>query len=154
MSGGTPRHSKLKSNVTGLFWSALGNGPCQAYDADLKVRVRAAGLAAYPDLTVICGPLQADSEDPNAVTNPTLVVEVLSPTTELWDRGKKFTHYRSIPTLKHYLLVSQDTIAIEHYERGPQSVWLYTSHGPGESIALSALGVSLDVDAVYRNLPD
>ncbi len=76
MAGGTPRHSKLKLHLGGLAFAGLGDHPCQAYDSDLKIRVPATGLATYPDLSVICGPLAHDTEDRNAVTNPTVLFEV------------------------------------------------------------------------------
>lgn len=154
MAGGTPRHSKLKTNLTMLMGNALGSGPCQPYDSDLKIRVPATGLATYPDLAIICGPLQLDEEDPNAVANPTLLLEVLSPSTAAWDRGDKFAHVEQLPSLKHYVLVSQDSPSIEHYARQDDGSWRYTRHLAGGEVHFADLGVRLPVDAVYKNLPE
>lgn len=154
MAGGTPRHSKLKINAASLLNSALGNGPCQAYDADLKVRVAATGLATYPDLTIVCGGIERHPEDANAVTNPTLALEVLSGTTERWDRGGKFLHFQQIPSLKHFVLVGQDEPQVEVFTRAEGGAWTYRRYGAGERVALGAVGLELEVDALYRNLPD
>lgn len=153
MAGGTPTHAALKTSLTGMVWSQLGAGPCRPFDADLKIRVPATGLATYPDLSVICGPLERDAEDRNAATNPVLLVEVLSPTTAAWDRGEKFAHYQQLPSLRHYLLVSQDRPAIEHFARQADGSWRYTRHLDGDTLHLPDLGLTLRVSEVYQNLP-
>ena len=154
MAGGTPRHSGLKVNATIVVGSALGGGPCRVYDSDLKVRVAATGLATYPDLTVVCGGLERHPEDPNAITNPTLVFEVLSSTTERWDRGDKFLHFQRIPSLKQFVLVGQDEPRIEVYTRAQHGTWTYRVYAAGERVPLTSVGMELEVDALYRNLPD
>lgn len=153
MAGGTPRHAKVISNVNVAVGAALGDQPCQAYSADLKIRIPATGLSTYPDL-VICGPLERHPEDRNAATNPTLIVEVLSESTEVWDRTRKFFHYQQIPTLRHYLLVSHDDVRVEHYERAEAGAWTYRVYGPGDTMRLSVLDIAVPVDALFRNLPD
>lgn len=153
MTGGTPRHAKIKTNLTVALGRQLGDGPCQPYDTDLRLRVPESGLATYPDLSVVCGDLQTHPEDANALVNPTLLAEVLSPSTEGWDRGDKFAHYRSIPELQHYLLVSVETQRVEHFRRQQDGSWRLTTHAAGDAVILDAIGVSLDVDALYRNLP-
>ena len=153
MAGGTPRHSKLKTNLVRHVGNGLDRGPCQPYDSDLKIRVPDTGLASYPDLAVICGPILRDEEDRNAVTNPTLLAEVLSPSTEGWDRGGKFSHLQRLPTLRHYVLVSADTQQVEHFERQADGSWRYTRHTEGE-VAFSDLGFSLSLADLYANLPE
>ena len=153
MAGGTLRHSRIKMNVGLALGNALGNSHCQPYDSDLKVRVPETGLATYPDITVICGQPETHPEDKNAATNPTLIVEVLSETTEKWDRGDKFAHYRTLPSLQHYLLVRQEKVGLEHFRRQADGSWRLTDHVDG-TIDLDAVGVHLDVASVYRNLPD
>lgn len=154
MAGGTPRHAKVLSNANVALGAALGDRPCQAFSSDLKIRIPATGLATYPDLSVICGPLERHPEDRNAATNPTLIVEVLSESTEVWDRTRKFFHYQQLPSLRHYLLVSHDEPRVEHYERAEAGAWTYRVFGPGDVVPLSILGISLPVDALYKNLPD
>ncbi|MBT3219899.1 MAG: Uma2 family endonuclease [Proteobacteria bacterium] len=153
MAGGSPRHSRIKMNLYGLFFNTLGDGPCQPYDSDLKIRVVETGLATYPDLAVVCWPLEPHTDDRNAVTNPVVLVEVLSGSTEAWDRGGKFAHYRRIPSLQHYVLVSQNIERIEHFVRQEGGSWQLTEHGPGEVVVLKATGQKIPIDEVYRNLP-
>lgn len=153
MAGGTPRHSKIKANSLFQLMAALGDGPCQAYDADLKIRVRAADLATYPDASVICGDLERDEDDPNAIVNPTLLLEVLSPSTEAWDRGGKFQRLQALPSLQTYVLVSAGDPRVEVFERQPDDTWVYRSYGPADTVDLPRVGVQLPVGALYRNLP-
>ncbi|MFO0748141.1 MAG: Uma2 family endonuclease [Myxococcota bacterium] len=154
MAGGTLRHAKLIANLTAALGGALGDGPCQAYSSDAKLRVAATGLATYPDLSVICGAPETHPEDPNAATNPALVAEVLSPSTEAWDRGGKFHHLKQVQSLRHYLLVSVDAVRVERFERADHGTWTYREHGAGETVELADLGVTFTVDALYRNLPE
>lgn len=154
MAGGTPRHAKLISNTNVVLGGLLGDHRCQSFSSDLKVRIPTTGLATYPDLSVICGGLEVHPEDRNAATNPTLIISVLSESTEMWDRTRKFFHYQQLPSLRHYLLVSHDEPRVEHYERAEAGAWTYRVFGPGDVVPLSLLDVSLPVDALYRNLPE
>ncbi|MEQ1503056.1 MAG: Uma2 family endonuclease, partial [Myxococcota bacterium] len=110
-------------------------------------------LATYPDLTVVCGAVERHPDDADAITNPTAVFEVLSDSTEGWDRGGKFRHLGAAPSLRHYVLVSQDPRSIEVYTRTGEQRWELVRLGPGQTAELGALGIALDVDRVYRNLP-
>ena len=117
MAGGTPEHSRLSVNVQGELRNALRGRRCTVFNSDVRVRVLATGLGTYPDATVVCGRLEVDPEDKNTVTNPIVIVEVLSDSTETYDRDDKRAHYRQLPTLRDYLLVSQHERRIEHYHR-------------------------------------
>ena len=117
MAGGSPRHSLIKVNVVGEFRARSRHSPCTAYDSDLRILVARTGLYTYPDASVICGPLEFEDPRRDTVLNPTLLVEVLSESTEAYDRGKKFSHYRQIPSLREYLLVSQEEPKIERFLR-------------------------------------
>ena len=97
----------------------------------------------------ICGPLQLDAEDRNAATNPTVMVEVLSKGTEAYDRGEKWSHYRKLPSLREYVLVSSQRIAVEVFRRGVDGEWIYNSYGPGERASLPSIELDLAVDAIY-----
>ena len=154
MAGGTLRHSRVKTKLTIAIGNALGDGPCQPYDSDLKIRIPETGLATYPDLAIICGPPVVDVEDHNAATNPTVLVEVLSKDTEAWDRGGKFLHYRRLDSLQHTLLVSQDAALIELFTRMDDGTWRLSEHGPGQQVALPAIDVAIEVDAVFSDLPE
>jgi Uma2 family endonuclease len=154
MAGGSPRHSALKLRVGGTLMQQLLGGPCIALDSDCKVVVQATGLATYPDVSVVCGDLERAATDTNAIVNPTLIVEVLSDSTEWWDRGGKFQHYQQIPGLRHYVLVSTVEPRIEHFARADGGAWSYRSHGAGDRLILDDLGVRLDVDTLHDRLPE
>ena len=117
--------------------------------ADLRIRVLETGLATYPDLSVICGPWERDPEDRNTLLNPTLLIEVSSPSTEEYDRGEKFEHYKRIPSLRMYLLVAQNGRAIEVRTRGTDGAWRSAIRSSGEVAELESIGCSLSIDAVY-----
>lgn len=150
MAGGTPDHSGLAANVIGELRAALRGRPCRVFTSDLRVRVLATGLGAYPDATVICGSFEADPEDENTATNPVVLVEVLSDSTEAYDRGEKFAHYRRIPSLRDYVIVSQHHPLIEHYTRNDDGTWTLHEVRPPASARLS-IGCELPVEAVYEN---
>lgn len=151
MAGGTLPHAELGAAVAGeLRTLALACG-CKVFSADAKVRVLATGLATYPDASVVCGPVERDPEDAHAMTNPTLLVEVLSDATEGYDRGEKAEHYRHIPSLRDYVLVSQHAARIEVHSREGDH-WTLRVVGPGESVPLTALRGVLSVDRVYQGV--
>lgn len=152
IGGGTPRHSRIKVQLVGALEPRLDRSTCRSFASDLRVRVPATGLATYFDLMTVCGGLELHPEDANAVTNPTALFEVLSPSTEAWDRGGKFQHAQQILSLRHYVLVSQDEPLVEVYTRS-EGGWLYTTHRAGEQIALTGLGATLAVDDLYLDLP-
>ena len=153
MAGGTPEHAALAAAVIGLLFQALRGGRCRAYDADLRVRT-STGLATYPDVTVICGPRERDREDDQAVTNPTLIVEVLSRSTEEYDRGDKFEHYKNIRSLQQYVLVSYPEPHVEIWTRGQGDVWTPAHAGEGDVARLTAIGARLDVRELYEAAAD
>ncbi|MDC0748416.1 Uma2 family endonuclease [Polyangium mundeleinium] len=149
MAGGTPNHGLLAGNVARALGNQLEGRPCRVHPADVRIRVQATGLSTYPDVSVVCGQLQVDAEDKNGVVNPIVLVEVLSESTEAYDRGMKFTHYRRIPSLREYVLVSHKTKQIEVYRRADGGAWILHEAQSG-SIDLESIGCSLSVDAVYR----
>ena len=152
MAGGTLIHAELAAaTISEMRALALPRGG-KVFTADAKVRVLATGLATYPDASVVCGPLVVDPEDPNAMTNPIVLVEVLSDGTERYDRGEKFEHFRRIPTLRDYVLVSQHKALIEVFSRGDDNLWTLREAGPGQSVALTALPGSIEVDRVYAGI--
>jgi Uma2 family endonuclease len=151
MAGGTPEHGALAAAVIGQLQSALRGKPCRVYTSDVRVRVHALGLATYPDVSVVCGPLETAADDPEAITNPIVLVEVLSETTEAYDRGAKAARYRRIPSLREYVLVSQAEPRVEAQRRGEGGRWEIVEARPGQTLELTSLGVTLDVAAVYAN---
>jgi|SRR5688572_14598285 Uma2 family endonuclease len=151
MAGGTPRHAALTLAVAGALLTKLRGGPCRAFSSDLRVLVSATGLATYPDVTVVCGPLETDSRSEATVTNPKFLVEVLSRGTADYDRGEKFDHYCRIPTLSAVLFVWQDELRMELRSREPDGAWSSTEYRAGCLVPLDALGCDLSVDDVYRD---
>ncbi len=150
MAGGTPEHARLAARVSAALVVAAERRGCEAFSSDLKVRVVATGLATYPDGAVVCGPLERDKEDPNAVVNPLLVVEVLSQSTEAYDRGDKLWHYQQIPSLRAVLLVSQDSRRLELVQRGSEGdTWSRTVAEEEGAVLVESIGLSVGVAQIY-----
>jgi Uma2 family endonuclease len=150
MAGGTPSHAALASAITGILYPQLRGGPCRAHSSDLRVRVAATGLATYPDVTIVCGPRELDPDDKNTVTNPTLIVEILSPSTEEYDRGEKLEHYRRIPTLRQVVLVAHRERRVDVWTRGEGGVWTSVEGREHAVVELDAIGARLDVGELYE----
>jgi Uma2 family endonuclease len=149
MAGGTPEHSRLSANVIGELRAALRGRPCVTFTSDLRIRVQTTGLGTYPDASVVCGQLEVDPEDKNSVTNPVVLVEVLADSTEAYDRDDKRAHYRLIPSLCDYLLVSQRERRIDHYHRNDDGTWTLRDVRAGGEVRLDSVGCHIAVDAVY-----
>ena len=149
MAGGTPEHGALAAAFIGILYAKLRAGRCRALDSDVRVRVPATGLAAYPDVTVVCGPRELDVEDKMAVVNPTILVEVLSRSTEDYDRGEKFEHYRTLDSLRQYVLVSHRERSIEVWTRAPDGTWSSLTAGDGGVAVLDAVAARIDVSELY-----
>lgn len=148
MAGGTPEHGRLAMALGRALAEALTGRPCVVYSSDVRLRIAATDRSTYADAFVVCGPDARAADDSDAVTNPVLIAEVLSPTTERSDRGEKFAHYQHIESLKLYVLVSQDSRRIEVFHR--QGVnWLLSIHEAGADVPLAELGISVRVDDVY-----
>lgn len=151
MAGGSPEHAALAAAVIGLLFPQLRTGRCRAYDADLRVRVMATGLSTYPDVSIVCGPRDHDPEDSNAVTNPTVLFEVLSRSTEDYDRGDKFDHYKHIPSLRHYVLVSQRERRIDVFAHGAgDDDWTCVTSVEGGVAEIASIGATLAVTELYE----
>jgi Uma2 family endonuclease len=152
MAGGTIEHGRLASKVSSALGAQLQGRPCEVFSSDVRVSVLATGLRTYPDLSVVCTRLERDPENANSVTNPVVLVEVLSDSTEADDRGRKFAHYRRIPSLREYVMVSQDDQRIEVYRRNDADEgWALYEATTGESVRLTSIGCELSVDEVYRS---
>jgi len=152
MAGGTPDHATLAVKVSAALLAQLSERPCRVMSSDLRVRVLPTGLATYPDVTVVCGPLEYDPESRNTVVNPTVVVEVLSDGTEDYDRGEKLEHYQRIPSLKECVLVSHRERQIESWRREAGGGWSHRAAGAGQTLRIEALACVLVVDEMYRGV--
>ncbi len=152
MTGGSFKQSQIKTNILGELRNRLKNKPCAPFDCDLRIKCPT-GLYTYPDASVICGDAEFDDEMNDTVLNPTLLVEVLSKSTEAYDRGKKFDHYRTIPSLREYVLVSQDEPMIQRFIRNADETWTLTAvSGLEQTLALRSIGVELPLAEVFERV--
>jgi Uma2 family endonuclease len=151
MAGGSREHSLIIGNLVRELGNQLKRRPCEVHPNDLRVRVPSARLYTYPDVVVICGePVFEEDDQRDILLNPTLLGEVLSPSTEAYDRGKKFEFYRSIPSLRKYLLVSQDEALVEQLTLQPDGRWVFTAASGLESTAtLTTIGCALSLAEIY-----
>jgi Uma2 family endonuclease len=148
MSGGTPEHAALTNALVLLIGSHLRGTACRTYSSDLRIAIEAADVYTYADVSVVCDPIRRHPTSLTHVTNPRILVEVLSPSTERYDREQKRLYYQQIPSLQEYLLVSQDRRRIEVFARQGDD-WQLSTHESGSTATLSSIEYSLDVDAVY-----
>lgn len=150
MAGGTPEHAAIAGNVIGLLGTALRGKRCRVHTSDLRIRVAATGLGTYPDASVICGEVELDPEDTKGHTavNPIVLIEVLSPSTEDYDRGEKMEHYRRIPSLREVLLVAHDRRHVDLWRREGDG-WSRTGFGESAAVEVKSLGLTLAVDEIY-----
>ncbi len=149
MAGASYAHNTLSLNFAGELRSSLRDTPCNVASSDLRVRTIST-LFTYPDVVVVCGKPEFDDEERDTLTNPVVIVEVLSRSTEGYDRGQKFLNYRSIPSLKEYVLVSQRQMLVDHFARQPNGQWLLTAYStPEQSVLFPALNISIPMASLY-----
>ena len=152
MAGGTVAHSTITTNIVGELRNRLKGKPCAAYESNLRLRIRTTGLRCYPDASVFCGPLERDPEDTNleTLTNPTALFEVLSPSTEAYDRGFKAGNYRQIESLRAYVLISQTDVHAEVYSRQADGSWLLReAKGLDGVLSIPSIGIDLPLSEIY-----
>lgn len=148
MGGGSPAHAALAMSIGSALIPQLRGGGCRVYSSDLMVRVKESGLATYPDVTVVCGEVETDPQSPNTVTNPSVLVEVLSDSTAAYDRGEKLDEYKTIESVGAVSLVSQSSRRIELHHRGPRG-FMTTVLTSGDVCTLDCIGAELNIDALY-----
>ena len=149
LAGGTPNHAKISANVITIVGSLLAHGSCSVYTSDVRVRLSETRFV-YPDMTVSCDGRDQIQEE--MIHYPKLVVEVLSPSTEAFDRGKKFTYYQQCPTIQEYVLVDTQRQWIEVFRRETSHLWTYRAFGNEDTLELLSLGIEFPVAHVYRNV--
>jgi Uma2 family endonuclease len=151
MAGASRRHNLIVTNLSRELSAHMRDRPCEVYSNELRVRIPATGLYTYPDVVVVCGEPELEDDDHlDTLLNPTLIIEVLSPNTEAYDRGKKFEHYQAIPSLSEYVLVSQDQPRIEQFLRQDGNRWLLAvAAGLDARIALPSIQCELASAEVY-----
>ena len=150
MSGASPRHVLIVTNVVAELRRQLKQRPCTVYSTDLRVKVSPTGLYTYPDVIVVCTQPQFNDEQKDTLLNPTLIVEVLSESTKDYDRGEKFEHYRTLISLAEYVLIAQDKPHFEHFVRQPDNRWLLAETNRLEdTIHLPSIACNLALAEVY-----
>jgi Uma2 family endonuclease len=157
MTGATRWHNLISTNLVRELSQQLKQRPCEVYSNDQRVGVPTTGLYTYPDVVVACSEPRFEDDSLDTLLNPVLIVEVLSPTTEGYDRGKKFEHYRTVDSLAEYLLVSQDELLVEQFVRQSgeaAGTWLFTATAGRDGVVqLPSLGCTLALAEVYDKVP-
>jgi Uma2 family endonuclease len=153
MAGATREHNLILVSMLASLYSQLRSSPCEMYPSDMRVHVRDTGLYTYPDVVIACQEPRFLDGPSDTLLNPTLLVEILSPSTEAYDRGRKFDHYQSIESLRQYLLVASDRIHADLYTRQQDGGWLLTSaDGPAGTLALASVNCQIALADVYEKV--
>ncbi|MBZ0279322.1 MAG: Uma2 family endonuclease [Anaerolineae bacterium] len=153
MVGASLNHNRIVMNTSGSLFNQLLQRPCEIFSNDMRLKIPATRLYTYPDIVAVCGEPQLADDEMDILLNPVLIIEVLSPSTETYDRGKKFQDYRTILTLQEYLLVAQDAHRVERFLRQPNGEWLLTDAiGLDAVLDLPSIGCSLALADIYQKI--
>lgn len=153
MAGATLKHNRIVRNLVRDLANQLRGRECEVFATDLRLLVKPPGLFTYPDVMVICGPPRLAGDQSDTVTNPTLIIEVLSNSSKDYDRGEKFRFYRAIPEFAEYVLVAQDEMRLEHHVKQPDGSWLFReSTQRGAIVELPSIECRLSLDDVYQGV--
>lgn len=152
MAGASRRHNQIVFNLAGIIGNQLKNRPCEAYVSDMRVNIRETGMYAYPDLVAFCGEPEFEDAQVDTLLNPSLIVEVLSASTEAYDRGEKFAHYRRLSSLSEYVLVAQDKMRVELFLRQGER-WVFSEFdGVGDRVVLASIRCEMGLQEVYNKV--
>jgi Uma2 family endonuclease len=153
MAGASREHNTAKDNWIGELYARLKGGPCRTFSSDQRVKVDRTGLYTYPDIVIVCGKLEFDPDDRDTLLNPQVIIEILSPSTEGYDRGAKFRHFQKLPSVNEFVLVSQDKMQVERFVRQPDDSWLLTTFDdPAGEFALTTVPVRVPLADLYRGV--
>lgn len=150
LAGGTTNHSRISINVIGLLQAALRGSPCEVFNSDLRVSISRTRYL-LPDASVTCDPEDLTGEN-DIIYSPRVIVEVLSPSTEATDRGKKFRYYQSCPSIQEYVLISTQEQAVDVYRRASDNLWTLHPFGPGDEVELRSINAILPLEALYEHV--
>ncbi|AUB85090.1 Uma2 family endonuclease [Candidatus Thiodictyon syntrophicum] len=154
MTGASREHNLVCGNTFAALHAQLRATPCEVYNNDMRVKVSETGIYTYPDIVIACADPQFEDAEVDTLLNPTLIIEVLSDSTEHYDRGTKFQHYRTLASLQDYLLVAQTESRVEHYVREAGSRWLLTEYrGLDDKLELVSVGCRLLLREMYERVP-
>ena len=152
MSGGTIEHSAVAANLLRELGNGLLGRGCRVLTADMRIKIPKSGRYVYPDASVVCARPEFVDEKRDTLLNPRLIIEVLSDSTEAYDRGDKFAQYRSVASFEEYVLASQKEPKLEVFTRQPDGSWVLRIHGPGERAALASIACTIEVDRAYTDV--
>ena len=152
MAGESPNHGRIKADVVMALGNQLRGKSCEAFTSDMKVRTPSINIFGYPDVVVVCGKLVFHDQFKDVILNPKVIIEVLSPSTELYDRGEKFASYRQLESLMDYILISQDKVRLEHYVRHGKFWMLSEESHLANSITIESIACSLPLSEVYARV--
>jgi len=153
MVGASINHNRITGNINAFFNTALARSTCESFASDMRLQVKANGLYTYPDVMVVCGKPEFATGRNDTITNPILIVEVLSPSTKNYDRGQKFMLYRAIETLLDYVLVDQDRPHVEYFHRLDDGRWILTEFDTMDaSLQLEALQLEIPLSRIYQKV--
>ncbi|RRR71281.1 MAG: Uma2 family endonuclease [Candidatus Viridilinea halotolerans] len=153
MAGGSARHNRLAGSTYAALYAQLRQRDCNVYPSDMRVKSATTGLYTYPDITVVCGAEAFEDASEDTLLNPSIIIEILSPSTETYDRGKKFQHYRTIVSLREYLLIAQDAYQIEQFVRQSGDTWLFAEvRGRDAQLVLPSLQCTLSLAEIYEKV--
>jgi len=153
MAGGSPRHNAIGGNCFAALHGKLRGGSCQPFPSDQRIRISKAGISTYADASVFCDGLKTAPEDRHGANNPRVIIEVLSPSTENYDRGQKFLFYQNLDSLQEYVLISQHEPRIDHYlKQETGSWWLKIIVGIEETLPLTSIGVEIALRDIYERV--
>jgi Uma2 family endonuclease len=153
MTGASRKHVLIALNLATGLRRQLEGRPCEVYATDMRVRAPTTGLYTYPDIAVVCGEPQFEDDHEDTLLNPVLIVEVLSSSTESYDRGRKFEHYRTLESLREYLLVSQDRSRVEQFVRQDGTAWLFKEiAGVDQVVSLASVACEIALAEIYEKI--
>ncbi len=153
MAGGTVNHNTIMGNTLSEINQFLKGKACRVFPSDLKVQIEANSLFTYPDISLVCGPLERWKNRDDVITNPVVIIEVLSRSTENYDRGQKFKLYRAIPSLKEYILISSTEMLVEHYKKQAAHAWILNEKkGLENSLEIETVQFSCALSDIYRDV--
>jgi Uma2 family endonuclease len=153
MAGASREHNSVKENLIVELGIRLKGSPCRSFSSDQRVKVSATGLYTYPDIAIVCGKAEYDPLDRDTLLNPVAIIEVLSPSTESYDRGAKFRQYQQLPSVNEYILVSQTEPLVERYVRGSNGDWAYTAiPGPAGELNFATVSARIPLADIYNGV--
>jgi len=151
MAGASKSHNRIQATVTGMLYTQFVGRPYESFGSDQRVKVDAT-FYTYPDISVVCGEAEFDESELDTLLNPIVIIEILSPSTEIYDRGKKFQRYRELDSLQEYVLIAQDSMRIEHYLRQGEKWILTDARGSDALVALPSITCALKLSDVYAKV--